>query len=44
MASGSGPTSLTSVDLTLDSTSRIGDVITTTEGLVAYSGIKTGAG
>ena len=31
------------VDLTLDSSLRAGDVIATTSGLVAYSGIKLGA-
>jgi Protein of unknown function (DUF2865) len=33
---------LAPVDLTMDSTLRAGDVIATTDGLVAYSGIKVG--
>jgi hypothetical protein len=35
---------LAPVDLTLDTSLRTGDVIATTEGLVAYSGVKTGTG
>jgi Protein of unknown function (DUF2865) len=35
---------LAPVDLTLDTSLRAGDVIATTEGLVAYSGVKTGTG
>jgi Protein of unknown function (DUF2865) len=35
---------LAPVDLTLDTSLRPGDVIATTSGLVAYSGIKAGAG
>ena len=41
---GRGPVGLAPVDLLLDSTLRVGDVIATTNGLVAYSGIKIGAG
>ena len=33
---------LAPVDLTLDTSLRAGDVIATTDGLVAYSGIKVG--
>jgi hypothetical protein len=40
---GRDPAGLAPVDLTLDSSLRAGDVIATTDGLVAYSGIKLGA-
>jgi hypothetical protein len=40
---GRDPAGLAPVDLTLDSSLRAGDVIATTSGLVAYSGIKLGA-
>jgi hypothetical protein len=40
---GRDPAGLAPVDLTLDSSLRPGDVIATTSGLVAYSGIKPGA-
>jgi len=39
---GRDSTGLAPVDLTLDTTLRAGDVIATTDGLVAYSGIKLG--
>src|ERR1700678_2560299 len=39
---GHNPAGLAPVDLTLDSSLRPGDVIATTNGLVAYSGIKVG--
>ena len=39
---GRDPAGLAPVDLTLDTSLRPGDVITTTTGLVAYSGIKVG--
>jgi hypothetical protein len=32
------------VDLTLDSSLRAGDVVATTSGLVAYTGVRLGAG
>jgi hypothetical protein len=41
---GRDPTGLAPVDLTLDTSLRPGDVIATTNGLVAYSGIKAGFG
>jgi len=41
---GRGPAGLAPVDLTLDTSLRPGDVIATTDGLVAYSGVKAGAG
>jgi hypothetical protein len=41
---GRGPAGLASVDLTLDSSLRPGDVIATTNGLVAYSGVRAGTG
>jgi hypothetical protein len=41
---GRDPAGLAPVDLTLDSSLRPGDVIATSTGLVAYSGVKTGAG
>jgi hypothetical protein len=40
---GRDPAGLAPVDLTLDSSLRAGDIIATTDGLVAYSGIKLGA-
>jgi hypothetical protein len=39
---GRDPAGLAPVDLTLDTSLRPGDVIATTDGLVAYSGIRTG--
>jgi hypothetical protein len=39
---GRGPAGLAPVDLTLDTSLRAGDVIATTNGLVAYSGVKAG--
>jgi len=39
---GRNPAGLAPVDLTLDTSLRAGDVIATTDGLVAYSGIKLG--
>jgi hypothetical protein len=39
---GRDPAGLAPVDLTLDTSLRSGDVIATTDGLVAYSGIKVG--
>jgi hypothetical protein len=39
---GRDPAGLAPVDLTLDSSLRPGDVIATTNGLVAYSGVKVG--
>jgi hypothetical protein len=41
---GRGPAGLAPVDLTLDTSLRSGDVIATTSGLVAYSGVRLGAG
>jgi hypothetical protein len=41
---GRDPAGLAPVDLTLDTSLRPGDVIATTNGLVAYSGVKLGAG
>jgi hypothetical protein len=40
---GRDPAGLAPVDLTLDTSLRPGDVIATASGLVAYSGVKTGA-
>src|SRR5256714_14318511 len=40
---GRRPTGLAPIDLTLDASLRPGDVIATTDGLVAYSGVKVGA-
>src|SRR4051812_35525175 len=40
---GRNPTGLAPVDLTLDTSLRPGDVIATTNGLVAYSGVRVGA-
>jgi hypothetical protein len=41
---GRDPAGLAPVDLTLDSSLRPGDVIATTSGLVAYTGVRLGAG
>src|SRR6266852_750455 len=41
---GRDPAGLAPVDLTLDTSLRPGDVIATTNGLVAYSGVRVGAG
>jgi len=41
---GRDPAGLAPVDLTLDTSLRPGDVIATTNGLVAYSGVKVGDG
>jgi hypothetical protein len=41
---GRDPAGLAPVDLTFDASLRPGDVIATTSGLVAYSGVKIGAG
>jgi hypothetical protein len=41
---GHDPAGLAPVDLTLDTSLRPGDVIATTDGLVAYSGVKIGTG
>ncbi len=41
---GRDPAGLAPVDLTLDTSLRAGDVIATTSGLVAYSGVKVGVG
>jgi hypothetical protein len=41
---GRNPTGLAPVDLTLDTSLRPGDVIATTDGLVAYSGVRLGTG
>src|SRR6266566_1886750 len=40
---GRDPAGLAPVDLTLDASLRPGDVIATTDGLVAYSGVRIGA-
>jgi hypothetical protein len=40
---GRNPAGLAPIDLTLDSSLRPGDVIATTDGLVAYSGVKAGS-
>jgi hypothetical protein len=40
---GRDPAGLAPIDLTLDTSLRPGDVIATTDGLVAYSGVKVGA-
>jgi hypothetical protein len=41
---GRDPVGLAPVDLTLDTSLRPGDVIATTDGLVAYSGVRIGTG
>jgi Protein of unknown function (DUF2865) len=41
---GRDPAGLAPVDLTLDTSLRSGDVIATTSGLVAYTGVRAGAG
>jgi hypothetical protein len=41
---GRDPAGLAPVDLTLDSSLRSGDVVATTSGLVAYTGVRVGAG
>ena len=41
---GRDPAGLAPVDLTLDTSLRPGDVIATTDGLVAYSGVRVGNG
>ena len=41
---GRDPAGLAPVDLTLDTSLRPGDVIATTDGLVAYAGVKAGDG
>ena len=41
---GRDPSGLAPVDLTLDTSLRAGDVVATTEGLVAYTGGRLGAG
>jgi Protein of unknown function (DUF2865) len=41
---GRSPSGLAPVDLTLDTSLRPGDVIAATDGLVAYSGVRLGAG
>ena len=41
---GRSPSGLAPVDLTLDTSLRSGDVIATTDGLVAYTGVRLGAG
>jgi hypothetical protein len=41
---GRDPVGLAPVDLTLDTSLRPGDVIATTTGLVAYSGVRSGNG
>jgi Protein of unknown function (DUF2865) len=41
---GRDPAGLAPIDLTLDTSLRPGDVIATTSGLVAYSGVRVGAG
>src|SRR5260370_42303092 len=40
---GRSPSGLAPVDLTLDTSLRSGDVIATTDGLVAYTGVRVGA-
>ena len=41
---GRNPSGLAPVDLTLDTSLRSGDVVATTDGLVAYTGVRRGAG
>src|SRR5439155_20804153 len=40
---GRNPSGLAPVDLTLDTSLRSGDVVATTDGLVAYTGVRLGA-
>jgi hypothetical protein len=40
---GRSPSGLAPVDLTLDTSLRSGDVVATTDGLVAYTGVRVGA-
>ena len=40
---GRSPSGLAPVDLTLDTSLRSGDVVATTDGLVAYTGVRLGA-
>jgi uncharacterized protein DUF2865 len=40
---GRSPSGLAPVDLTLDTSLRAGDVVATTDGLVAYTGVRLGA-
>ncbi|MBN8987980.1 MAG: DUF2865 domain-containing protein [Rhizobiales bacterium] len=40
---GRSPTGLAPIDLALDSSLRSGDVVATTDGLVAYTGVRLGA-
>jgi len=41
---GRDPAGLAPIDLTLDTSLRQGDIIATTNGLVAYSGVRAGGG
>ena len=41
---GRSPSGLAPVDLALDTSLRTGDIVATTDGLVAYTGIRLGAG
>ncbi len=41
---GRNPSGLAPVDLTLDTSLRSGDIVATTDGLVAYTGVRLGAG
>jgi hypothetical protein len=41
---GRSPSGLAPVDLALDTSLRSGDVVATTDGLVAYTGVRLGAG
>jgi hypothetical protein len=41
---GRSPSGLAPVDLTLDTSLRSGDIVATTDGLVAYTGVRLGAG
>jgi len=41
---GHAPSGLAPVDLTLDTSLRPGDVVATTDGLVAFTGVRLGAG
>ena len=42
-ATAEAPSGLAPVDLTLDTSLRSGDVVATTDGLVAYTGVRLGA-